>query len=81
MIVVPTNDNDTTVLKYAEIAVIIPSIGIENAKFIADDNDPLKSIFPELKVKSLFEFPNPIRPIVPTNPPVIVDNVIGDPEA
>ena len=77
--VVPTRFNGTVVLKKAEIDVMVPLRGDENAKFTFPPL--LRSIVaPEELIPEIL-FPNPTTAIVPGPPPATVVIVIGLAEA
>ena len=73
----PTRASAAVVLKNAAIDVMVPSLGTEKAKLLKAE----VLITPPTMLTPLVEFPNPIKPDVPTNPPAIVVMVTGSPEA
>lgn len=76
----PINDNANVVLKKADNEVIVPSLGIENAKFVKVPAGFVRSINPPTILSPAAEEPNPKKPGVPIRPPAIVVNVSGIPE-
>jgi len=82
VIVVPKIFNAPVLLKNAEIDVIVPALGTENANSITGlSMVPVKSIVPFKILIPEAELPNPRRLAFPTSPPAIVVMIIGPPEA
>ena len=81
VIVLPTKDNAAVVEKKISIAVMVPSRGIVNAKFVNVPLGLVKSIVLPTIDKPGAELPNPTKAGVPTNPPAIVVKLTGIPEA
>lgn len=76
------NDKPTVTLKYAEIDVMIPSLGIEKAKFVKGPAAvPVRSIVAPKTLNVGAELPNPINPPVPAAPPTSVVKDTGIPDA
>ena len=75
-------DNPAVILKYAEMDVIVPARGNENAKFVKGPAMvPVRSIFAPRALSVGAELPNPIKPPVPAAPPTRVVNATGIPDA
>ena len=78
----PIRANATVLLKYAAIEVMTPARGEENAKSITGPKAvPVRSIVPPTKLIPVAEDPNPMRLVVPINPPAIVVIITGPPDA
>ena len=67
-------------LKNADRAVIVPSRGTENAKFVSVPAALVRSITPPTMLTPGAELPKPTKPGVPTSPPAIVVSDSGIPE-
>lgn len=80
VMVEPINDNAKVVLKKADIDVIVPSLGIENAKFVSVPAGFVRSIIPPTILIPGAEEPNPKNPGVPIKPPAMVVKDSGIPE-
>ncbi|GBF73542.1 hypothetical protein PA598K_01838 [Paenibacillus sp. 598K] len=75
--VVPTNDKAAVVLKNADMEVIVPFLGITEAKFSMVSPEPVKSMIPPYCGTPLTELPKPSSADVLDNPPAIVVTTIG----
>lgn len=76
----PTRDRAAVVLKNAEISVIVPARGTENAKFVNVPAGFVRSIVEPRTDKPGALRPNPMKDGTPTSPPAMVVRVIGVPE-
>ena len=80
VIVLPTRLKAAVVLKNADMLVITPSLGIENAKLVNVPAAFVRSITPPTILIPGAEDPKPTKPGVPTKPPAIVVSDSGMPE-
>lgn len=76
----PTSDKAAVVEKKAEIEVMVPALGIENAKFVSVPAALVRSMMPPTILTPGAELPKPTKPGVPTSPPAIVVSDSGIPE-
>lgn len=79
--VLPISDKAAVVLKNAEIAVIVPALGTENAKFVNVPAGLVRSMTPPAIERPGAELPNPTKAGVPISPPTMVVRVMGNPDA
>ena len=76
----PTSDKAAVVEKKAEMEVMVPALGMENAKFVSVPAALVRSITPPTMLTPGAELPEPTKPGVPTSPPAIVVSDNGIPE-
>ena len=78
--VLPGRSKAADVLKYAEMSVIVPALGIENAVLSRPPEPAILKVLPTI-VRADEEVPNPNAETVATRPCALVVIVIGVPDA